>query len=210
MIEIVNILEVEKYIDEVDVVIFDLDDTLYSEKDYVKSGYKKIADYFEVQQMASDMWSVFENGGKAIDEVLEKYNLLEKKDEALHIYRYQRPEIHLYPGVAEMIDRIRDTKKVCIITDGRPEGQRAKLEALDIVVDNVIITDELGGVEWRKPNPTAFQLTKEYLGVKFERMVYVGDNMQKDFIAPKKLGMNCIWFKNPEGLYSSLYEKKQN
>ena len=33
MIEIDNILDIEKYIDGLDAVIFDLDDTLYSEKD---------------------------------------------------------------------------------------------------------------------------------------------------------------------------------
>ena len=42
MIEIANILEVEKNIADVEVVIFDLDDTLYSEKDYVRSVGKSI------------------------------------------------------------------------------------------------------------------------------------------------------------------------
>lgn len=34
------------YIDGLKAVIFDLDDTLYSEKDYVKSGYAAIAKVF--------------------------------------------------------------------------------------------------------------------------------------------------------------------
>ena len=78
------------------------------------------------------MWSVFEDGGKAIDEVLEKHKLLERKQEALQIYRFQEPNISLYPGVFEMLTRIANKKKVGIITDGRPEGQHAKIRALNL------------------------------------------------------------------------------
>ena len=201
MIIITEILDVEKNINDVDAVIFDLDDTLYSEKEYVRSGYHKIAAYFGKSELEEQMWSVFLSGEMAIDVVLKAHNLIEKKEEALKIYRYQKPDIHLYDGVADMIARIRNTKNVGIITDGRPEGQRAKLDSLGVLVDKIIITDELGGVQFRKPNQKAFQLMKESFNVKPERMVYIGDNKKKDFIAPKQLGMKCIWFKNPDGLY---------
>lgn len=203
MIEIGSILEVEKHIDGLDAVIFDLDDTLYSEKEYVRSGYRKVAEHFGKSELAERFWTVFERSGRAIDEVLEANGLEAYKEEALRIYRFQEPEIHLYPGVAEMIDRIRMTKKVGIITDGRPEGQRAKLRALELcaMVDEVIVTDELGGVEFRKPNEAAFRLMQERMAVSFEKMIYVGDNMKKDFIAPERLGIKWIWFNNPEGVY---------
>lgn len=202
MIEIDDILDVEKYIDGLDAVIFDLDDTLYSEKDYVRSGYRKIAEYFGKPGIADQMWEVFKRGGKAIDVALEANGLEAQKDEALRIYRFQEPDIQLYPGVAEMIARLRETKKVGIITDGRPEGQWAKIRALGIQADEMIVTDELGGIEFRKPNSAAFRLIQERLSVLFERMAYVGDNMQKDFFAPESLGMRTIWFRNPDGLYN--------
>ena len=201
MIEIDNILDVEKYIDGLDAVIFDLDDTLYSEKDYVRSGYCKIAEHFGKPELEDQMWAAFERGGKAIDEVLEANGLESQKDEALWIYRFQKPDIQLYPGVAEMIARIHETKKVGIITDGRPEGQWAKLVALGLSVDEVIVTDELGGIEYRKPNPKAFRLMRERMNVLYERMAYIGDNIKKDFIAPEKLHMLCIHFINSDGLF---------
>lgn len=203
MIVIDNILDVEKYIDGLDAVIFDLDDTLYSEKEYVRSGYRKIAKHFGKTELADQMWRVFERGGQAIDEVLTANKLEAHKEEALHIYRFQEPEIHLYRGVAEMIERIRRTKKVGIITDGRPEGQRAKLRALGIHVDEIIITDELGGVEFRKPCDRAFGLMKKRLGIPYEQMAYIGDNLKKDFLAPCRLGMQQIYFRNLDGLYTS-------
>ncbi len=201
MIEIDNILEVENYIKKLDAVIFDLDDTLYSEKQYVKSGYKKIAEHFGIPRMEDEMWVIFQAGGKAIDEVMRKYGLMKRKEEALHIYRFQDPQIEVYRNVNEMISRIRNSCKVGIVTDGRSEGQRAKLRALNIKVDKTIITDELGGIQYRKPNSIAFELILKELNVQPERTCYVGDNMKKDFIAPEKLGMRCIWFNNPDGLY---------
>jgi putative hydrolase of the HAD superfamily len=202
IVTIEDILDVEKYIDKVSVIIFDLDDTLYSEKDYVRSGYKKIAEYFHIPDLADEMWKAFKSGGKAIDEALKSVNLLDRRAEALQIYRTQQPDIELYPGVRELLQRIREKKKIAIITDGRPEGQSAKLKALKIQVDKIIITDELGGVEFRKPNETAFRMMQEYFQVPFKQMVYIGDNLRKDFAAPQKLGMRCIYFKNADGLYS--------
>lgn len=197
MIIVTSVLDVEQYLDDVEAVIFDLDDTLYSEKEYVRSGYRKIADWLGKLEIEKQLWEVFQRGGKALDEVLETKD----KAEALHIYRDQQPDIHLYPGVKEMLERIKEHKKIGIITDGRPEGQRAKLKALGLNVDHVIITDELGGIESRKPCTVAFEKMQSFLGVPFEKMVYIGDNTKKDFIAPEKLGMKCIWFRNSDGLY---------
>ena len=44
MIEIQNITDGMQYLDNLKAVVFDLDDTLHSEKEYVKSGYKTVAD----------------------------------------------------------------------------------------------------------------------------------------------------------------------
>ena len=42
---------------------------------------------------------------------------------------------------------------------------------------------------------------QERMGVPFERMAYIGDNIRKDFTSPENLGMLSIWFRNPDGLY---------
>ena len=203
MIEIDNILDVEKYIDNLDVVIFDLDDTLYSEKDYVRSGFNAIAaKYPNVKNMAQKLWNAFLEGRPAIDYVLEQENLMKERDNCLSIYRKHRPEIHIYDEAKEVLLRIEKTKRIGIITDGRPEGQKAKIRALglDKFVDKIIITDELGSVKYRKPNPEAFLLMQKTFNCDFSKMCYIGDNIKKDGIAPEKLGMMFIHFKNIKGL----------
>ncbi len=188
---------------EIKGVIFDLDDTLYSEKDYVNSGFHAVSEYlgggFEKQ-----LFNLFEEGKPAIDVLLQQLGREEEKKIVIDIYRNHKPDIELYDGVVELIKSIKASgKKVGVITDGRPEGQRKKLEALGLydLVDDIIITDELGGIQFRKPCDIAFRIMANRWRVNPADIVYVGDNATKDFQAPKQLGMRYIWFQNSNGLY---------
>ncbi len=182
-------------------VIFDLDDTLYPEKEYVRSGYRAVSDYLD-GRYEEKLWSFFEAGKPAIDELLKELGRENEKAEVLEVYRSHIPSIHLYPGVAEMIEELKAKGiKVGIITDGRPEGQRNKIEALGLNVDGVIITDELGGVQFRKPCDIAFRILITRWRLNPADVVYVGDNPTKDFQAPQQLGMRSLWFMNADGLY---------
>ena len=205
MIVINNILEVLNYIENVDAVIFDLDDTLYSEKEYIKSGFDAVENYFKIDNMSKKLWDCFLEKKNAIDFVLEQEGLLEEgtKKLALEIYRNHFPKIKLYEGIVDILLQIKNNKKLGLITDGRPNGQRNKIKALDIekYFDEIIITDELGGIEYRKPNSKAFELMQRKMNVSFEKMVYIGDNIKKDFIAPEILKMKSIFFRNVDGLY---------
>ena len=205
MIEINNILDVEKHINDIEVVIFDLDDTLYLEKDYVRSGFEVVGKSFpQIDNFSKKLWEAFLKKEKAIDYVLNCENALSLKDDCLSIYRNHQPHISLLAGVPSMIKNISKTKHVGVITDGRPEGQRLKIQALglDKLAEKIIITDELGGIEYRKPNKKAFEIMKEFFNVDFKKMCYVGDNLSKDGIAPEALGMKFIYFHNADGLYS--------
>ena len=90
-----------------------------------------------------------------------------------------------------------------VITDGRVSGQKKKIQALGLekLVNDIIITDELGGIQFRKPCDIAFRIMQHRWKIPFEQMIYVGDNVEKDFQAPKQLGMRSIFFKNKDGLY---------
>ncbi len=210
MIEISRITEVNQYITGLKAIVFDLDDTLFGEKEYVRSGYRAVAGILpQVKDCEEKLWRSFEGGKSVFDEVLQNEGIYtdELKQKCLSTYRFQQPDIHLYDGVAEMFVQLGTVGyKLGIITDGRPESQRAKIEALRLrkYVDHIIITDELGGIEYRKPNDTAFRMMRERLGAEYFEMCYVGDNIKKDFMAPKKLGMKCICFRNNEGLYYNV------
>lgn len=208
MLKIQNILEIENHLDGIKAVIFDLDDTLYNEIDYIKSGFSKISKAFpQVKDMRDKLWRAYQSGKKPINQVLadEKLDSDENIARCLAVYRFHKPNIVLDVQIQELLHRIKvQGIKLGIITDGRIEGQRAKIDALELkeIFDEIIITDELGGPEFRKPNEKAFVLMCEKLNVLYTEAVYVGDNVRKDFIAPEKLGMQSIWFVNPKGIYN--------
>lgn len=188
-------------------VIFDLDDTLYGEKQYVKSGFDAVGKYLGRDNAVDKLWHNFELGKVALDTYLEEIGQMDKKVECLHVYREHVPNISLYEGVKDLIEQlISKGIKVGIITDGRPNGQRNKLSALGLndIIDDIIITDELGGEQFRKPCDIAFRIMQRKWRIPFENIVYVGDNFNKDFQAPKQLGMQWMFINNGEGLYKSV------
>ena len=207
MIVVDCISKIESCLQDIEGVVFDLDDTLYGEKEYVKSGYKAVGKAFpQIPNMAEKLWQAFQLGKPAIDYVLESEGLLqtEVKEKCLKIYRQHIPEIHLYESVEDIFNRLlQQGKMLGVITDGRPEGQRNKIKSLNLEkwISHIIVTDELGGIAYRKPCPIAFENMQRAMNVSFSKMVYIGDNVNKDFIAPTQLGMRCIYFKNKNGLY---------
>ena len=142
-------------------VIFDLDDTLYPEKEYVKSGFRKVAEFLGDERLEAKLWEYFESGRLAIDACLKEVSRETEKEECLRIYRTHQPDIHLYKGVTEQIEGLKKRGiQVGILTDGRPEGQRNKIAALglDKLISDIIITDELGGERFRKPCDIGFRI----------------------------------------------------
>lgn len=193
-------------------VIFDLDDTLYSEKEYMRSGYKAVSDFLG-GGYEEKLWEYFETKRLAIDELLKEIGNLKIKDDILAIYRSHKPEIHFYEGVKELLEELRKKGiKIGIITDGRPEGQRNKIEALELeeLVDDIIITDELGGVQFRKPCDIAFRILQNRWRHPASEIVYVADNPVKDFQASRQLGMKSVWLRNEDGLYAVNYFAETN
>ena len=198
---------------EIKGVIFDLDDTLYSEKQYIRSGFRKIAEYLGALDAEVKLWEYFCQKNPAVDLYLEERGLMEKKEHCLKTYREQMADITLYDGIVDMLSALKAKGiKLGIITDGRVEGQKNKIKALGLekIIDDIIITDELGGPQFRKPNDISFRIMQKRWNIPFEQLIYVGDNPVKDFIAPCSLGMNSLFFKNEDGLYSNALKSNAN
>lgn len=174
------------------VVVFDLDDTLYKEIDFVKSAFREIASKIGFPSAYNFMLEVYNKGENAFQEVIAKYNLKYKIPELLSIYRNHLPEIHLDNDAATFLNALKERKVVLgLITDGRTLQQKNKIKALRlddyIPTKNIIISEEFGH---SKPDKEGFvYFMKTYPN---EKYVYVGDNTSKDFIAPNSLGWRTI------------------
>ncbi len=198
--------------DEIEAVIFDLDDTLYSQKEFMRSGLRKVAERLpQVRNCYNRMCAALEKGEMPIEYVFkkEKINDPQLLRECLDLFIEHEPTIELYPCVADCFRKLRKQKMyLALVTDGKIVMQRNKIKALDLekYLDEILVTDELAGHgnvhEFRKPNDIAYLIMRKRLGIALRNMAYVGEDPKLDFDAPQKLGMVCYQFVNPDRLYT--------
>lgn len=183
-------------------VIFDLDDTLYPERQFVFSGFKAVADLilqkFGVQDFFETQKAIFDAGErkKIFDMALTRCGIALDPGiikAMLQIYRTHDPQIGLYEDVIPTLDYCCKHYKTGIITDGYAATQKNKVHALklDARFDVIVYSDDFGRENW-KPSAVPYQKMCKLLQVKPEQCVYVGDNPDKDFIAAKELGWLTI------------------
>lgn len=173
-------------------VVLDLDDTLYPEIDFVRSGFRSVAASLAPvvgRDLFAPMWSRFESGLDTFGWVVATYDAAlggMTVDDLLRHYRTHQPVICLGPGVEAFLDRLRELEvPVGLVTDGRRITQRNKLRALGIetAFDHVVISEEIGT---EKPDPRNFAVFEERApGARFH---FFGDNTSKDFVVPARLG----------------------
>ena len=178
-----------------DVVVFDLDDTLYSELDYVLSGYHFLSELIErlyskvtyktfIEALKTKVPDVFSY-------VIEEHSLPKTlKEHLILAYRYHTPNIKLHEGVILILEQLRSKNiPMYLITDGRGITQRLKISSLEIETffESIYISEEVGV---GKPQPDSFIAIQRLHPDK--SIVYVADNPTKDFIAPNQLGWDSI------------------
>lgn len=178
-------------------VIFDLDDTLISEKKYVESGFKHISSLLEKKLNGNhrDLYILMnrlfnENPNNVFNRLFDEYGFNYSQDDIIELieeYRNHSPKINSYHDVVPCIKKLKDNQiKLGVITDGYANAQRQKLTAIKAfeLFDEIVITDELGRDFW-KPHPRAFEIMKKKLDVEYNEMIYIGDNPKKDFYINK-------------------------
>jgi putative hydrolase of the HAD superfamily len=187
----------------VQAVAFDLDDTLYPERQYVRSGYRAVGEFLRERLGRTEafedwLWDRFRSGRSAgaLDALNAEFALgrSEEQIEALvSVYRDHRPDIRPWEGAIEVLRRLGRRCRLALLSDGFLPAQRLKLEALALapLFDVVVFTEEIGRDAW-KPSAAGFQAVREGLGVPHERCAYVADNPAKDFVAPNRLGWRTV------------------
>jgi putative hydrolase of the HAD superfamily len=174
--------------------VFDLDDTLFFEIDYLKSAFKSIARNIEPKlymKLYNQMLSIYLSGGNTFEKVISQYpNKKLNTDELLCDYRNHFPKIRLREGVLEMLLKIKaNNGKIGIITNGRGTTQRNKIESLGLIqiIDEILISEEFG---FEKPNEAIY---KHFMRINQKyQYYYFGDNLTNDFITAKRFGWFCI------------------
>lgn len=178
-------------VDSNSVVVFDLDDTLYNELDYLRSAYSEIAKKLQPDSWEAlflKMFSQYRVQKNVFEILSSKYQV--PISELLELYRNHNPDIKPFAGVLELLKRIKKKEGIiAIITDGRTNTQNRKIEALGIKsqIDKIVISEEIGT---EKPSEQNFLVVENAFSRK--NHIYIADNCKKDFVAPNKLGWDSI------------------
>ena len=193
-------------------VVFDVDDTLYLERDYVASGFRAVEPIvrrrFGVDGLAAVAWRLFLDGcrGTTFDRALAELGVAVTGADIADLvtaYREHEPDITLLPDGRAALETLRARgTPIAVLTDGPQASQWAKVRALglDRIAEVVVLTDRYGP-GFGKPHDRGFREIMARLGS--PGYVYVADNPAKDFVAPRELGWRTVRVRRPGGLHES-------
>ena len=189
--------------------VFDVDDTLYLEREYVISGFYAVGRWISrthgVENFTDAAVKQFEQGvrGRTFDLALRSLGIDATDDliaAMVEQYRAHVPTISMLADASSFIKLIARKAQIGIITDGPVESQSRKIAVLGLgsLANAVVLTDKWG-IEFRKPHERAFIEVERALKLEGSSLVYVADNPAKDFDAPRKRGWQTVRVRRPGG-----------
>lgn len=203
-------------------VIFDLDDTLYAESEYVASGFQSVGEWAarkwdrQPDAIARELNALHERNisGRVFNTWLDQNGIQydgEIVGQMVAVYRDHIPTITLFPNARKTIEKLRRTYRIGLVSDGYLNAQQKKFDALQIadLFDSVVFSDALGRENW-KPSRVPFDTALRQLGVQGGMATYVGDNPTKDFLGARGAGLSSIRLRQLGGIYSHLEPETNN
>lgn len=194
------------------VVAFDLDDTLLRERDFCRSGFRMLCDRERYRVLPIDTYPQQETLDKLADEMDRRLTVRKNPFDAfedffrplaeneglkwdlqphLDAYRDHLPDtLPLADGAEDLLECLSCRGiKMALITDGRSNTQRRKIEAsgLQRFIDpRLIFISEETGAEKKDSKEMFASVVRAFPEAR--RFIYVGNNPTKDFFFPNLLG----------------------
>jgi len=183
-------------------IIFDLDDTLYPYRAFVRSGFRAVACRLAVERglpaaallRALRRALVHGHQGRELQELCARFDLPASLVGPLaEIIREHTPSLRLPRESRQVLRSLRRTWNIGVLTNGEAQVQRRKVAALGLcdLVDVVLFATECGDGAG-KPSRDAFVAALDRLHVEPERTVFVGDDPRTDIEGAAAVGMNTI------------------
>ncbi|WP_162249639.1 HAD family hydrolase [Altererythrobacter sp. Root672] len=193
--------------------MLDLDDTLFHESDFARSGFAAVGAHLENRLGVSDFASHCErllkagSRGRIFDQALAECGHHPTPDlieELVDIYRSHKPSIQLPRDTVAFLEHVAGLP-TALISDGPARMQRNKVVSLglDKLIDKIVLTGEWPD-GYGKPHPRAYGEVMQWSGRIGSDHVYIADNGSKDFIAPRALGWKTVQILRPGRVHDGV------
>jgi len=197
---------------DIKIIVFDLDDTLYPERQFAESGFRAVSTWLKSsgiteKELFPEMWRQFCEGtrGTVFNDVLKGAGIVPEDSlikKLVDVYRAHKPTVSLYPDALFILNHFHEKKKLGLLTDGYLQTQENKVKALEIehFFDIMVLTDEIGRKFW-KPHPSGYKKVMDRFGLSGNECLYIADNPKKDFYGALSLGWKTVQIKRADGIY---------
>ena len=192
-------------------VLFDLDDTLYCECDFVRGGFAAVAEALqsrgvgEAPRLCAVLEAIHVDEGRegVLDKLAARVGFPRAWiPDLVERYRSHRPAIALAPDAALALARLRGRYRLGCVTDGWAAVQRRKIEALGLAtqLDAIVVADDRGRLHW-KPSPVPLLECCDRLRVSPAECVYVGDDPERDVRGARNAGIASVRLRRARGYF---------
>ena len=186
------------------VFVFDLDDTLTKEIDFLKSGYHAVSELvskrfgLDAGKVYRELYDWYRAGENTFACLNESYGLDNPIGDYLNVYRFHTPDIHLAQDVIDALNVLRDAGiELGIVSDGRDITQKNKFDALGLAEwfdESCFLINS--NQQLFKPNPYGYERLMlamyKKTGASDLEFTYIADNPEKDFLWPNSHGWSTV------------------
>lgn len=199
-------------------LFFDLDRTLW---DFDRNSEESISDLFEKHGLQlklkvgfdefyqeykgknHELWSVYRMGQITKDELrLQRFHYTFREfnyNDPVFALKFNDDYVslcssksNLIPHTLEILDYLKPTYAMHIITNGFVEAQQVKIDksGLGYYFNEVVVSDGLG---FKKPDKRIFNYAMKAAGAKVEESLMIGDDYGPDIMGARAVGMDQVF-----------------
>jgi len=216
-------------LDNIDIIAFDLDDTLwpcmptieYAEEtlyQWLAQNFPRITDRHGPEDMIRIRQKFMSQDERfTIDLTLLRYELLKLlareagydsktvSEAGFEVFYEARQQVNFYDDVLPCLQRLQSRYRLGAISNGNANVDKVGLGHL---IEHSVSASEL---KVAKPDKLIFYHLVERFGVPANRVLYVGDHPEYDVVGPQNAGLQAIWINRennvwPEHLQPPMYQ----
>ena len=214
-------------INEIQMITFDLDDTLWDNKPTITNAEIKTRKWIEekvgaiewgdlndflqlrealIRKDKSIAWDIsklrIEIFKEKIKGLVSNDEITKLAEEAFSYFLKKRHEIELFPGVEDALKALSENYMLGVLTNGNADIYKLSIgKYFEFSISSLEAQNS-------KPNKSHFELAKSHLpNLKYSEMLHIGDHQINDIFGAHSLGIKALWFNNTRAIWKQDFEK---